>query len=146
MLVIRFQRIGRKNVPAYRLVCAEKRASAKGKVKEFLGHYLPGRDPHVFEFKRDRVEHWIKQGAAPSDSAARLLTREGVPRLEKFVVAYTKKKRKKQEEEKPKPVADVRKEAPKEQPKEFPQEEAKATPPVEAPQEEKEGDREEKTE
>ena len=98
MLVIRFQRTGRRNVPTFRLVVAEKSRAAKGKVVEFLGHYLPARDPHVFAFEQARIEHWLKIGAQPSDTAARLLAKAGMKNLEKFIVRYAKQKKKGEEE------------------------------------------------
>lgn len=95
MLIIRFQRTGRRNIPTYRLIVVEKSSSPKrGRVTEYLGHYLPARHPHVFEFERERVEHWLKVGAQPSDTAARLLTRAGMKGLEKFITPYTKRKKK----------------------------------------------------
>ena len=105
MLVIRLQRTGRKNIAAYRLVCTEKNAPPKGKVKEYLGHYLPTRNPHVFEFRKDRIEHWLSVGAKPSNTVARLLTHGGMTGLEKSILQYTKKRRKKQKEEKAAPEA-----------------------------------------
>ena len=98
MLVIRFQRTGRRNVPTFRLVVAEKSQAVKGKVVEYLGHYLPARNPHIFEFEKDRLDHWIKMGACPSNTAARLLTRAGVKNLEKFIVRYAKQRKKGEEE------------------------------------------------
>lgn len=130
MLVIRFQRTGRRNVPTFRLVVAEKSNAVKGKVVEYLGHYLPARNPHVFEFEKDRLDHWITMGAHPSDTAARLLTRAGVKNLEKFIVRYAKQKKKGEEEaavEAPKVEAKV--EAP-----------AKPDLPTEAPEGAKVGD------
>ena len=121
MLVIRFQRTGRRNVPTFRLVVAEKSRAAKGKVVEFLGHYLPARNPHVFAFEQDRIEHWLKIGAQPSDTAARLLAKAGMKNLEKFIVRYAKQKKKGEEEaaaEAPAaaaPKAETVKEAPKEE-------------------------------
>lgn len=98
MLMIRLQRTGRRNIPTYRLIVVEKHAPARGgKAQEYLGHYLPARDPSVFEFNRDRVGHWLTVGAQPSDTAARLLTRAGMKGLEKFVRRYTKKKKKGEE-------------------------------------------------
>lgn len=105
MLVIRFQRTGRRNVPSFRLAVAEKRKSAKGKVVEILGHYLPARNPAVFAFKRERVEHWVKVGAQPSDTAARLLTKSGVPNLERYIIRYAKQKKKKETETAAAPAA-----------------------------------------
>jgi small subunit ribosomal protein S16 len=80
---------------------AEKSSAVKGKVKEYVGHYLPTRDPHVFEYDKERIEHWVKQGAHPSDTLARLLTRAGMTGLEKFTKRYTKQKKRKEVEEKP---------------------------------------------
>ena len=96
MLVIRLQRTGRKNVPAYRIAVCEKSAPVKGRVKEYVGHYLPTRDPHVLEFDKERVEHWVKMGAQPSDTVARLLKREGVDAMDKYIETYTKKKKRKE--------------------------------------------------
>jgi small subunit ribosomal protein S16 len=100
MLVVRLQRTGRKNIPAFRLVVTENSAPIKGKVQEYLGHYLPMRTPHEFVFKKERIEHWLKVGAKPSDTVARLLKREGVEGLEKYILKYTKKKKRKGTEEK----------------------------------------------
>ena len=100
MLVLRLQRTGRRNVPTYRLVVTEKSAPVKGKVKEYLGHYLPARNPHVLEFKSDRITHWVSQGAQPSDTVARILTQAGVKGLEKFVKPYTKKSKKEKNKDK----------------------------------------------
>jgi len=83
-------------VPAYRIAVCEKSAPVKGRVKEFLGHYLPTRNPHVLEFDKERIEHWVKMGARPSDTVARLLKREGVGNMEKFMETYTKKKKRKE--------------------------------------------------
>lgn len=99
MLVIRLQRTGRRNVPTYRLVVTEKTNPPKGKVKEYLGHFLPTRNPHVFEFKKERIEHWVKHGAQVSDTAARLLTNAGVDGLATFIKTYTKKKKRKEKKE-----------------------------------------------
>ncbi|MDD5623284.1 MAG: 30S ribosomal protein S16 [Candidatus Peribacteraceae bacterium] len=98
MLVIRFQRTGRENLPSYRLVVAEKSAPVKGRVLEVIGHYLPARKQPVFEFKQERITHWVKQGAIPSDTVARLLKHAGVPAMESYIRRYAKRKPKGAEE------------------------------------------------
>ncbi len=125
MLVLRFQRTGRKNIPTYRLVVAEKSSPVKGKVQEYLGHYLPNRTPHLFEFEKERVEHWLKMGATPSDTVARLLKKNGLQSVEKFIKRYTKQKKRGAEPEvaaAPAPAA-----APQEAPAEPKAEEAAKT-------------------
>jgi small subunit ribosomal protein S16 len=94
MLVIRLQRTGRENMPTYRLVVAEKARPVKGKFMEIVGHYLPARDPVVFEGKQDRIQHWMSKGAIPSNTVARLLRKQGYKNMDKFIQTYTKKKSK----------------------------------------------------
>ena len=62
MLKIRLQRVGRKNIPAFRIVLTDSHNSTKsGKYLEVLGSYDPIKD--VKEVKADRVKHWISVGA-----------------------------------------------------------------------------------
>lgn len=100
MLVIRLQRTGRRNLPTYRIVVAEKSVSVRGKVLESMGYFLPKRDPSVLEYKADRVNHWVKQGAHLSDTVARLLKKSGCTGInfDKFIKPYTKKKKRKEME------------------------------------------------
>ena len=85
MLRIRLQRTGNKNNPTYRIVVADKRNAAKGKFNEIIGHYLPTRDPSVFECDTERAAHWMALGAVPTDTMARLLSNSGVKGLEKYI-------------------------------------------------------------
>jgi small subunit ribosomal protein S16 len=108
MLVIRLQRTGRKNLATYRLVVAEKARAAKGKFLEILGHYLPQQNPKVFKIDQDKVAQWISKGAIPSDTVARLLKKEGMKGMEKYIQRYAKQKTKNPTEEPaaaPAPVA-----------------------------------------
>ena len=96
MLVIRLQRTGRENLPTYRLVVAEKARPVKGKFLEIVGHYLPVRDPVVFEHADESIKKWIAKGATPSDTVARLLRKAGMDGMDKFVRTYAKRKSKKE--------------------------------------------------
>ena len=134
MLVLRLQRTGRKNEPAFRIVLADSRKSAKGKFNEVLGHYLPSREMPVFECDTERAAYWISRGALPSDTLARLLKRAGMKDMEKFILQYTKRRSKKAppEEAAPPPAP-----APAEEKKEEPKkEEVKEEPKVEEKKEE----------
>jgi small subunit ribosomal protein S16 len=75
MLSIRMRRTGSKKRPYYRVVVTEARSPREGSFLEVLGHYNPRSKPAVVEIDRDRVAHWIKQGARPSDSVRTLLGR-----------------------------------------------------------------------
>lgn len=105
MLVIRLQRTGRKNLPTYRIVAAEKSAPPKGKFIEILGYYLANVDPPKLAFQAERVQTLVKQGAIPSDTVARILSRNGLPELAKFIIPYAKKAKKGKEEGKAPPEA-----------------------------------------
>ncbi len=97
MLVIRLQRTGRENMPTYRLVVAEKARPVKGKFLEIVGHYLPARDPVIFEHNDERIQFWVGKGAIPSDTAARLLKKAGLKDMDKFIQRYAKQKSKKEQ-------------------------------------------------
>ena len=96
MLVIRLQRTGRENTPTYRLVVAEKARPVKGKFLEILGHYLPARENPVFEHNDESIEKWIAKGAIPSDTVARLLKKDGLKNMDKFIERYKMQKSKKE--------------------------------------------------
>ncbi len=96
MLVIRLQRTGRENTPTYRIVLSEKAKHAKKGVQESFGHYLPSGKTTVFECNQERVAHWVKMGAIPSDTVARLLARAGMKGMEKYFIKYAKQKSKKE--------------------------------------------------
>ena len=118
--MIRLQRTGRENVPTYRIVVARKSDPVKGKFLEIVGTYLPAREPAVFTPDTDRIAHWISKGAVPSDTLARLLNKEGMKGLDKFIQRYAKRRPKGEAPAEPAaPVAPV----------------AAASAPVEAPKE-----------
>ena len=129
MLRIRLQRTGNKNNPTYRIVVADKRNAAKGKFNEIIGHYLPTRDPSVFECDTERAAHWMALGAVPTDTMARLLSNSGVKGLEKYIEKYAKKKKKNPSEEEIAAAAPAPEPAP-EAPAEAPAEEVKEEAPA----------------
>ncbi len=75
MLSIRMRRAGSKKRPYYRVVVAEARDPREGAFKEILGVYNPRTRPATVEINRERLNHWIKQGARPSDSVRTLLAK-----------------------------------------------------------------------
>lgn len=101
MLVIRLQRTGRKNLPSYRIVAAEKARPVKAKFIEILGHYLPALKTPEIKVNTDRAAYWMSKGAIPSNTVARLLGKQGMKGMEKYVARYTKKKSKSAEPEAP---------------------------------------------
>jgi small subunit ribosomal protein S16 len=77
VLRIRLRRVGSKKQPSYRMVIAENEWPRDGRFLEIVGHYNPRTHPMTVEVDEDRVYHWLKNGATPTDSVARLLTRQG---------------------------------------------------------------------
>ncbi len=76
MLVIRFQRIGRKNDPAFRIVLAEKRSKPKSGEIEILGSYHPKTKETIL--KNDRISYWMGKGAKASETVHNLLVSKKV--------------------------------------------------------------------
>ena len=73
MLMIRMARFGAKKKPTYRLVVIEKERARDSRAVEVVGHYNPVASPKTVSLKHDRIDYWIKNGAQPSDTVARLL-------------------------------------------------------------------------
>ena len=88
MLRIRLRRVGAKKKPSYRLVVADIRAPRDGAFVDIVGHYDPMTEPETIVIKEDKALHWLKQGAKPTDTTARLLGKAGV--LEKFKLVKEK--------------------------------------------------------
>jgi small subunit ribosomal protein S16 len=69
------RRVGSKKRAYYRLVVTEGRNPREGSFLEILGTYNPRTKPATVEVDRERLNHWIKQGARPSDSVRTLMAR-----------------------------------------------------------------------
>lgn len=105
MLVMRFNRTGKKDRVSYRVVLQEHTAAPGKRHVEILGSH----DPHLKTsvLREDRIQYWIGQGVQVSDAVHNLLVAKGL--------IEGKKRAKKM----PRPVA-------KETPAEVVTEEAKA--------------------
>lgn len=73
MVTIRLARAGAKKKPFYRVVVADHRFPRDGRFIEQVGTYDPRKSAHGIQLKLDRVDHWIKLGACPSDTVADIL-------------------------------------------------------------------------
>ena len=74
---IRLTRHGSKKRPFYRVVAASTDAPRDGRFIEQLGHYDPIHDPAIINLKLDKIETWVRRGAVPSDTVARLMKKAG---------------------------------------------------------------------
>ena len=77
MVRIRLRRMGSKHQALYRIVVADKESPRDGAFIEIIGTYNPRTQPETVVVKEDRVYHWMKVGAQPSDSVTQLLTKTG---------------------------------------------------------------------
>jgi len=75
MLAIRLRRTGSKKRPFYRVVVADSRTARDSSFVEVLGFYNPRTNPETLNLKLDRLEHWLKAGAQPSDTVRTLVDR-----------------------------------------------------------------------
>lgn len=68
MLKIKLMRTGKKNQPAYRFVIAEAKSRRDGKCVEVIGNFQPLMNPPLISLDKQRYDHWLKQGAQPTDT------------------------------------------------------------------------------
>lgn len=77
MLMMRLQRVGRKNDPSYRIVVTDKRTGAKSdKHIDRLGSYNPKMN-HV-QLDADKAKEWLGKGVQPSDTVHNILVNQKV--------------------------------------------------------------------
>jgi small subunit ribosomal protein S16 len=81
-LKIRLRSQGTTNRVMYRLVVTDSRSPRDGKYLEALGWYNPFAADNAtrFNFKTDRVQHWVNVGAILSESAESLV-KEAAPAI-----------------------------------------------------------------
>ena len=80
-LKIRLARGGAKKRPFYRIVLADARSPRDGKFLEKLGHYnpmVPQDHADRLKLEAERITHWLKMGAQPTDRVARFLSQAGL--------------------------------------------------------------------
>ena len=73
MLMIRLARFGGKKKPTYRVVVIDKTRARDSRAVEVVGIYNPVAKPASVKLDHERISHWMKNGAQPSDTVARLL-------------------------------------------------------------------------
>ncbi|EAQ23703.1 ribosomal protein S16 [Roseovarius sp. 217] len=78
---IRLARGGSKKRPFYRIVAADSRMPRDGRFIEKLGTYnplLPKDSEDRVKMDVERIQHWLAQGAQPTDRISRMLETAGV--------------------------------------------------------------------
>lgn len=78
---IRMARAGAKKRPFYQIVVADSRSPRDGRFIERVGSYNPMVDkghPDRVKLVTERIQHWLKVGAQPSDRVQRFLADAGL--------------------------------------------------------------------
>jgi small subunit ribosomal protein S16 len=74
---LRLMRMGKKKQPVYRVVAADSRSPRDGRFIEILGTYEPRAEPTRFVIDNAKALRWLRVGAQPTETVARLLTKSG---------------------------------------------------------------------
>ena len=79
-LKIRLARAGSKKRPYYHIVVADVRAPRDGRFIETVGAWNPmlEKDAERVKLDADRIQHWLGQGAQPTDRVLRFLDQAGI--------------------------------------------------------------------
>ena len=86
-LKIRLARAGAKKRPYYHIVVADSRSPRDGRFIEKLGSYnpmLPAEHAERLLLVDERVMHWVKQGALPTERVAKFLGKAGLTPMPVF--------------------------------------------------------------
>jgi small subunit ribosomal protein S16 len=75
---LRLRRIGKKKQPIYRIVAADMRSPRNGRYLEAVGQYNPNVNPIALSIRDERVIHWLRKGAQPTDTVRSLFRRQGL--------------------------------------------------------------------
>jgi small subunit ribosomal protein S16 len=75
---IRLRRTGRKKQPTYRIVVADSRSPRDGRFTEAIGQYNPRATEGGLVLNAERANHWLDNGAQPTDTVRSLLRKAGV--------------------------------------------------------------------
>lgn len=77
-VVIRLKTVGTKKKIKHRMVVTDSKFPRDGRFIEEVGYWDPSKDPAIVKVKIERVEHWIKNGAKPSETVRSILKKAGV--------------------------------------------------------------------
>ena len=74
---LRLMRMGKKKQPVYRVVAADSRSPRDGRFIEIVGTYEPRAEPSRVIIDNSKAVRWLKDGAKPTETVARLLAQSG---------------------------------------------------------------------
>ncbi|MGH7198603.1 MAG: 30S ribosomal protein S16 [Candidatus Omnitrophota bacterium] len=77
-VVIRLKTMGTKKKIKHRIVVTDTHFPRNGRFLEEVGYWDPSKEPPVVNVKAERIAHWVKQGAKPSETVRSILKKAGV--------------------------------------------------------------------
>lgn len=78
MVRLRMQRVGRPHQPHFRIVAIHRTKARDAAGLEILGHYHPAEKTQKVTVNQERLAHWLKVGAQPSDTLRTVLKEAGL--------------------------------------------------------------------
>lgn len=84
MIIIRLQRVGRRNDPAFRVVVTDSKRGPKANYLEMVGSYNP--KAGTIELNAERIKLWISNGAQVSDTVHNFLVSKEIIKGKKINV------------------------------------------------------------
>lgn len=77
---LRLKRMGRKNLPFFRLCAFDSRTRRDGRAIEELGHYDPRMESEEkkYTLNRERITYWLSVGARPTETVQSILLNNGI--------------------------------------------------------------------
>ena len=77
---LRLKRMGRKNLPFFRLCAFDARTRRDGRAIEELGHYDPRMEAEEKKYvlNRERISYWLSVGAKPTETVQSILLNNGI--------------------------------------------------------------------
>jgi small subunit ribosomal protein S16 len=78
-VTIRLSRHGAKKRPFYRVVVSDQRNPRDGRYIEQVGTYDPRAVSGGLKLNREKIDHWIRNGAQPSQTVSELIKKENKP-------------------------------------------------------------------
>ena len=77
---LRLKRMGRKNLPFFRLCVFDARTRRDGRAIEELGHYDPrmAAEEKKYVLNKERITYWLSVGAKPTETVQSILLNNGI--------------------------------------------------------------------
>lgn len=77
---LRLKRMGRKNLPFFRLCVFEAKTRRDGRAIEELGHYDPrmALEEKKYVLNKERIAYWLSVGAKPTETVQSILLNNGI--------------------------------------------------------------------